>query len=131
MVKRARFESGGTLSACGFVPCEKPLLLASYKFAYLCAKEKKPHVIAETLLKPCAMEMVNIVLGKEVEKKLQQVPLSKDIIRSRIDYMSQNILQQLVTDLVATPVRFSIQLDESTEVANCSQLLVFVRYVKE
>ena len=46
------------------VPYEKPLLLASYKVAYLCAKEK---VIAETLVKPCAMEMVKTVLGKEVQ----------------------------------------------------------------
>ena len=45
--------------------------------------------------------------------------------------MSQDILQQIVSDLVATPVKFSIQLDESTDVTNCSQLLVFVRYVKE
>ena len=77
------------------------------------------------------MEMVKIVLGKEAEKKLQQFPLSNDTIRSRIDDMSQDILLQIVFDLVATPVKFSIQLDESTEVSNCSQLLVFVRHVKE
>ena len=85
--------------------------MASYKVAYLCAKEKKPHVIAETLVKPCAMEMVKTVLGKEAEKKLQQVALSDDTIRSRIDDMSQDILQQIVSDLVATPVKISIQLD--------------------
>ena len=77
------------------------------------------------------MEMVKIVLGKEAEKKLQQVPLCNDTIRSRIDDMSQDILQQIVSDLVATLVKFSIQLDESTDVSNCNQLLVFVRYVKE
>ena len=77
------------------------------------------------------MEMVKTVLGKEEEKKLQQVPLSNDTIGSLIDYMSQDILHQIVSDLVATRVKFSIQLDESTDVTNCSQLLVFVRYMKE
>ena len=95
------------------------------------AKEKKPHTIAETLVKPCAMEMVKIVLGKEAEKKLQQVPLSSDTIRSRIDDKSQDILLQIVSDFGATPVEFSNQLDKSTDVSDCSQLLVFVRYVKE
>ena len=45
--------------------------------------------------------------------------------------MSQDILLQIVSDHGALPVKFSIQLDESTDVSNCSQLLVFVRYVKE
>ena len=112
------------------LPYEKPLLSASYKVAYSCAKENKPYTIAETLVKPCAMEMVKIVLGKEAEKKLQQVPLSNDTIRSRIDDVSQDILLQIVSDLVATPVKFSIQFDESTDVSNCSQLLVFVQFIK-
>ena len=76
------------------------------------------------------MEIVKIVLGKEAEKKLQ-LPLSNDTIRYRIDEMSQDILLQIVSDHGALPVKFSIQLDESTDVSNCSQLLVFVRYVKE
>ena len=70
-------------------------------------------------------------MGKEAEKKLQPVSLSNDTIWSRIDDISQDILQQKVSDLVATPVKFSIQLDESTDVTNCSQLLVFIRYMKE
>ena len=32
-------------------------------------------------------------------------------------------------ELAATPFPFSIQLDETTDVSQCSQLLVFVRYV--
>ena len=57
----------------GFVPADKPLLLASYKVAYEIAKNKKPHTIAENLIKPCALEMVGIVLGKEAKQKLHQV----------------------------------------------------------
>ena len=41
-VKRARFDSSGTLSAYGFLLYEKPLLLASYKVAYSWLKKKSP-----------------------------------------------------------------------------------------
>ncbi|XP_068208356.1 protein FAM200C-like [Palaemon carinicauda] len=75
--------------------------------------------------------MAKIVLGIESEKKLKQIPLSNDIIHSRIHDMSPDVLQQVITDLKASPVRVSIQLDESTDVSFCSQLMAFVRYVKE
>ena len=98
--------------------------------AYRCAQQKKPHNIAETLIKPCAVEMAKIVLDKTAAKKLEQVPLSNDTIRSRIADMSADILEQVVEDLKMSPAKFSLQLDESTDVASCCQLLVFVRYLK-
>ena len=36
----------------------------------------------------------------------------------------------LVANLVASPTKFSLQLDETTDISNLSQLIVFVRYVK-
>ena len=107
------------------------MLQASYQVAFLCAKKKKPHTVAEELVKPCALEMAKTVLGTEAEKKLRQVPLSNDIICSRIRDMSKDILQQVIADIKASPIKVSLQLDESTDVSFCSQLLVFVRYVKE
>ena len=41
-------------------------------------------------MKPCSVEMVCIVLGKEAKQKLQQVPLSDNVILSRILNMSTN-----------------------------------------
>jgi hypothetical protein len=43
--------------------------------------------------------------------------------------MSDNIKEQVVGKIQASPL-FAIQLDESTDVANLSQLLVFARYLK-
>lgn len=37
----------------------------------------------------------------------------------------------MVEDLKNTTVKFSLQLDESTDVSSCSQLLVYVRYLKD
>ncbi|XP_030765502.1 protein ZBED8-like [Sitophilus oryzae] len=44
--------------------------------------------------------------------------------------MSSNVLQ-VVEELIASPFPFSIQLDESTDVSQCNQLFVFVRYVQQ
>ncbi|KAJ8728586.1 hypothetical protein PYW07_006282 [Mythimna separata] len=62
--KKARFEKAGTLPKVGFTPTQKPCLEASYKVAYRIAQQKKPHSIAETLVKPCALDIVELVCGK-------------------------------------------------------------------
>ncbi|GBP87338.1 Protein ZBED8 [Eumeta japonica] len=128
--KKARFEKAGTLPKLGFTPTQKPCLEASYKVAYRIAQQKKPHTIAETLVKPCALDIVELVCGKNERKKVEAVPLSNDVIHSRIVEMSSNVLKQVIEELNASPFPFSMQLDESTDVSQCSQLLVFVRYVK-
>ena len=45
------------------------LLEASYLVAFEIEKQKKPHTIGETLIKPCILKTAGIVLGKEAEKK--------------------------------------------------------------
>ena len=75
--------------------------------------------------------MAKIMLGKAAEDKFSLIPLSNDSISSRIDEMSNDILAQVVADLISSPVKFSLQLDETTDVSNLSQLAIFVRYVKD
>ena len=41
--QKTRLEVSGTLDKYGFIPTEKPLLVASCKIAYRIAKEKKRH----------------------------------------------------------------------------------------
>ncbi|XP_040275794.1 protein ZBED8-like [Bufo bufo] len=130
-VRRARFDEKASLPVLGFVPINKPILIASYEVAYLIAKQGKPHTIGETLIKPAVLKMANIMLGKAAEVKLSQIPLSNDTISDRIEDMSKDILAQIVADLISSPAKFSLQLDETTDVSNLSQLAVFVRYVKD
>ncbi|KAF2348764.1 hypothetical protein FHG87_020478 [Trinorchestia longiramus] len=130
-VKKARFDERATLPILGFVPIKKSILTASYEVAYLIAKQGKPHTIGETLVKPAVLKMANIMLGKEAEVKLSQITLSNDTISDRIEDMSRDILAQAVADLISSPAKFSLQLDETTDVFNLSQLAVFVRYVKD
>ena len=46
------------------------MLEAFYVVSLAIAKENKPHTVGETLIKPCAKKMVEIVLGKEAGKKI-------------------------------------------------------------
>ena len=62
-------------------------------------------------------------------KKLNQISLSNDTV-SRISAISADIVQQVVDEIKCTPCGFfSMQLDKSTDIANFSQLLVYVRYI--
>ena len=106
--KKARFEKAGTLPKLGFITTQKPFVEASYKVAYRIAKQKKPHTIGETLIKPCVLEMVEIVCGTKERKALESVPLSNDTIQSRIADISANILKQVMEELKTTPFPFSL-----------------------
>uniref|UniRef100_A0A8C2E398 HAT C-terminal dimerisation domain-containing protein n=1 Tax=Cyprinus carpio TaxID=7962 RepID=A0A8C2E398_CYPCA len=62
--------------------------------------------------------------------RLEQVPLSDGTVSRRITDMAQDIKCQLI-DRVKKSGRYSLQLDESTDVSSTAQLLVFVRYIFE
>ena len=91
-IRRARYDEKAILPVDSLVPVDKPIIMASYEVAYLIAKRGKPHAIGEKFVKPAALKMANTMLGKAVENKLSQFPLSNDTIRSRIDKMSDDIL---------------------------------------
>ena len=66
-------------------------------------------------------------MGKDSTNKLSQISLSNETVQGRIDEMSQYIKDQ-VLDQVRAPI-FAIQLDETTDVAQCSQLLMYACFV--
>ena len=110
LVKRARFRAVGTLPKLGFCSEDKAGLEASYRVVYKIAKEKKPHKIGERLIKPCAMDMVELVCGEEQKRKLEKIALSNDTVRCRISDMSHDILNQVANEIRAIKAKISIQL---------------------
>ena len=122
-LKRVKLDSSGT-----FRKANKAIVHASYAISYQIAKNKKPHTIGETLIKPCLLECAQILLDKEAYNKIRDVSLSNDTVASRICDMADNIKSQVLLKITSSQL-FAIQLDESTDVANLSQLLVFVRYL--
>lgn len=103
-------------------------LIASFKVSYRIAREGEAHTIGEKLIKPCAIDMATSMLDEQAASKIQLVPLSDNTVQRRIQECASNILDELVRRLRLCET-FTIQLDESTDVANLSILLVFVRYV--
>ncbi|XP_041837799.1 SCAN domain-containing protein 3-like [Melanotaenia boesemani] len=100
---------------------------ASYLVAQRITKSKKPHTIGQDLILPAAIEMCEVMLGREAANKLKPVPLSNDTVRRRIEEMSADIQSQLL-DRLRSCEQFSIQLDESTDISSAAQLIVLVRY---
>jgi hypothetical protein len=105
----------------------KQATLASYLVAQRIARKMKAHTIGEELVKPAAIDMVKLMCGDDAAKKIQPVPLSNDTVRSRIVDMSLDIKDQVVARMKETG-KYSYALDESTDVGNDAQLMVFVRY---
>ena len=103
---------------------------ASFAIALHVAKAKKVHTIGETLLKPCILESVKLMLEEKDLKTMKRISLSNDTIKSRIHEMSKNIKSKVISKINSTPV-FALQLDEITDVSNFSQLLVYIKYVAD
>ena len=84
--------------------------------------------MGEKLVKPCAVkDMAREVCGEVVANKLKQIPLSNSTIKRRIDAVSNNILEKLIAAIKLSE-KFSLQLDETTDMENFAQLILFVRY---
>ena len=117
-LKQAKMDSSGA-----FRQQTSKVVEASYEIA----KSKKSHNIGETLIKPSVLRAAELVLGKDRANKLSQISLSNDTIKGRINEMSQDIKDQVLDQVRASPV-FAIQLDldETTDVAQCSQLLMLL-----
>ena len=92
--------------------------------AYLIAEDKKPHTIGETLIKPAAVAISQIMHGDKIADEVKEIPLSADTIRRRISEIGQDIKFQL-NDKVKRK-KFALQLDESTDVSGLAQLIVFI-----
>ena len=82
-LKRQKLDQTGM-----FWRTNKAAVHASYAITLHVVKTKKPHNIGETLLKPCILESVKLVLGEKASQTMKQISLSNDTIKSRIHEMS-------------------------------------------
>ena len=77
---------------------------------------------------PAAKVLVKHVIGDEATSKLNSVSLSNNTIQQCTTEMSTDINKQVLTEVQSSKYGFAIKLDETTDVSNCAQLLVFVRH---
>lgn len=124
-LNRMKLDSTGT-----FQQENEKVIEASYEVSLLIAKDKKPHTIGETLIKPSILKATRIVLGEESQRKMDKIPLSNNSVQRRIDEMALNVKEQLVKRLKMSPF-FALQCDDSTDIAQQCQLIVYCRFVDE
>ncbi|VVC45986.1 HAT, C-terminal dimerisation domain [Cinara cedri] len=110
-----------------FTNFNENIVKASYLASLIIAKDGKPHTIGETLVLPAAKEIVRCVLGDKAAKEIEKVSLSNDTVKRRIDDMSSNIKEKILL-YVKDCNFFALQIDESTDIANMAQLIVFIRF---
>ena len=106
----------------------KKVVEASYEISLLIVRAKKPHNVGETLVKPCILSAAKLVLGEDSYQKLSEISLSDSTVKLRIDEMADDIKTQMLEKVRSSPF-FAIQCDETTDVSQCSQLLVYVRFI--
>ena len=84
--KRSRCDQKGTLPQLHktTTTMQKPMLMASYKAAYLIAKSKKAHNIGENFIKPCLVGMADILLRKEAARKPSKISMSDNTVKRRM-----------------------------------------------
>ncbi|KAI6650082.1 Zinc finger BED domain-containing protein 5-like [Oopsacas minuta] len=112
------------------VSCVTPVAKAqkaSYCASLRIAKAGKPRNIGEELCLPLAKEITHIMCGEKATRQLNLVPLSNDTVSRRIVDMADGVKNILIEHIKKSRY-FSIQLDETTDVVDLANLLVYVRY---
>ena len=94
------------------------------------AKQKQPHTIAESLILPGAKILVKRVFGEQAIAKLNAFSYSDNTIKCRIEKMPDDIVDQILAEIKESKFEFAIELDESTDITNYCQLLVYARYAQ-
>ena len=102
------------------------MVTASYETPPIVAKNKKSHPLE--FIMPTAKVLVKHVISDEAVSKLNSISLSNNTIQWRTTGMATGINKHVVREVQSSKYKFTIQLDETTDVLNCVQLLVFVRY---
>lgn len=99
-------------------------LAVSYRVSYRIAQQGEAYTIAEKLIKPCVKDVVATMIGEEHAKLVDCIPLSDIIISRCVKGMSDFCEIELIRHLQASVHGFTIQLDETTDIAGLEILLV-------
>ena len=99
---------------------------ASFVLSYDIIKHNKPFSDGE-FIKECMLDVVNILCPK-TKSKFESVALSRRTVVRRLTDLSEDLLLQL-QEASNRFLCYSLALDESTDVKDTAQLLVFIRGV--
>ena len=105
----------------------------SLRIAWILGKHKKPFTDAE-VVKECMIQTAETLFdGKqrgEIIDKIKQIPLSDSTAMRRTELLAEDLVLQLDEGLKNAPC-ISLAIDESTDMTDNAQLMVFARYYDE
>jgi hypothetical protein len=83
------------------------------------------HALAETLMKPCAVEMAECMFNKQARKKLETIQLLNNTVHRFIQDLPTDIEHKMVSKLQSCD-GFSLKINKSIDVSLLSIFIVFV-----
>ena len=107
---------------------QKASTYAGCRVAYNIAKHSKPFSDGE-FFKKCMFDVADQVCSAH-RQKFEEVSLSRRTVARRIKAIGEDLTSQL-KELVPSFQLFSLALDESTDIDDTAQLLIFVRGITE
>ena len=75
--------------------------------------------------------MAQLLLVRNEVKIIDSISSSDDSVNNRIADIANGSLSQLVAQIQDSPCRISLHYDETTNIKSISQLVAYVRFVKE
>lgn len=105
----------------------KNLTMASYQLSLLIAKNSAPHTAGENLILAGAKIIASLLFDEKASQEIGRIPLSNTTVKRRIEEMSVNVKESLISAMKESDF-YSLQLDESTDIADKVHLLCFVRF---
>lgn len=106
---------------------QKNALLASYIVSAEIAKAKKSFTDGE-FVKKCCIEVAQAFGQEKFSNELKNVSLSKQTVSRRIEEISKHVSSE-ISNIVSESSYFSLALDESTDLTDTAQLLIFIRTI--
>ena len=108
-----------------FVKSSNARVEASYKVAHILGVAGKPYSDGE-LVKKCLVETVKCIHpGKESD--YATLPLSRDTVQRRQCAVAEQLKQSLEKKAFSLKTLFSLAVDESNDICDSAQLLIFIR----
>ena len=82
------------------------------------------------MIKKCAIKMAKAFKEDSLAEKFESVPLHRSTNARRIDDINEYLCNKL-KGILQNAIYYSFCLDESTDICNISQLIIFVRIIQE
>ena len=132
-ILKSQYEKS-TMVLANTMTAQEKATECSLRIAWILGKHKKPLSDAEIVGK-CMVQMAETLFdGKqrdEIITKIKQIPLSDSSARMRrTELLAEDLLWQLDQGLKNAPC-ILLAIDESTDMTDNAQLLIFVRYYDE